>query len=100
MNTADRNSKASVDRHIDKLNFDYMTEEEKVDMNKSATTTLAWSTNSYQNTPSNESFELSIYERQHLLEGYQSFNKFQKSVDWSLLNSRGIRCLQIVQERD
>lgn len=30
---------------------------------------------------------MSIYEKQHQLEGYQSFNKFQKSVDWSTLDS-------------
>ena len=60
MNQSDRNTKENVDRHIDKLNFDYMTDEEKEDMNRSASTTLPWSHNPYQNTQSSVSFNISI----------------------------------------
>ena len=63
MSKNDRDSKENVDHHIDKLNFDYMTDEEKLDMNNSSTTTLPWSNNMYQNTPSNESFNYSIIEK-------------------------------------
>lgn len=84
MNYNDRASKDNVDRHIDNLNFDYMTEEEKVDMNHLATTTLPWSTNSYQKTTSKESFNDSIYQKQNLLEGYHSFSTTAKSVNWSM----------------
>lgn len=56
-------------------------------MNNTVSTTQIWSNNSYQHQPSNCSFDMSIYEKQHQLEGYQSFNKFQKSVDWSTLDS-------------
>ena len=63
MNQCDKDSKDNVDRHIDKLNFDYMTEEEKIDMSNSTTSTLPWSNNNYQNTPSKDSFNTSIYEK-------------------------------------
>ena len=51
-----------------------MTEEEKIDMSNSTTSTLPWSHNKYQNTPGKDSFNNSIYEKQNLLENKQSFN--------------------------
>jgi len=47
MDSNERNAKENVDRHINMLNYDYMTEEEKIDLNRSATTILPWSQNSY-----------------------------------------------------
>lgn len=56
MGRCERDSKENVDRHIDMLNYDYMTEEEKVDLSQSSTTILPWSNNAYSNTQSKESF--------------------------------------------
>ena len=63
MNQCDQESRNNVDYHIDKLNFDYMTEEEKIDMSNSTTSTLPWSHNKYQNTPSKDSFNCAIFEK-------------------------------------
>lgn len=43
---------------------------------------------------------MSIYEKQIQLEDYQSFNKFQKSVDWSTLDSEsGLNRMIEVEEQ-